>query len=271
MILILGGSGLLGSEMVLVLGGHAPGRDEFDISNPEHVAGIVTGQYKAVINCAAYTAVDLAESHPDEAAELNELTPAWLARACASVGVPLVHFSTDYVFDGTATEPYTEESPTNPQSVYGRTKLAGEQAVLEIHPMTYVLRTSWLFGSHGKCFPRSIWQAHQAGKPLRVVDDQWGCPTEARCLAEVVRVILERKIEPGLYHACGPEAMTWFEFAQRVLPGAEITPTSSKEWEAPAPRPRFSVLSCSRLVGAGVEWPEGLDASIERVVGAWGS
>jgi len=265
-VLLLGGSGLLGSELKSVLDAEAPSREEFDITNPEHVASIVTGGYKAVINCAAYTAVDQAESNPEEAAELNELAPAWLARACASVGVPLIHFSTDYVFDGTARSPYTEESPTNPQSVYGKTKLAGEQAVLEIHPMSHVLRTSWLFGAHGKCFPRSIWNAHRAGKPLRVVNDQWGSPTEARCLAEVVRTLLDRKIEPGLYHACGPEAMTWFEFSQRILPGVEIAPSSSDEWKAPAPRPGYSILSTEKLRGAGVEWPEGLEESIERVV-----
>ena len=177
-VLVIGGSGMLGSDVVAELRSRnaeveAPGSSEIDITDPESMAKVAMMRgFNWCVNCAAYTAVDLAESEVQKATVLNALGPGYLARACAVAGFKLLHVSTDFVFDGAAGTPYTEDSPTNPLGVYGRTKLEGEHAVLAGLPTSLILRTSWLFGANGKSFPRTIIGAWQAGKDLRVVSDR---------------------------------------------------------------------------------------------------
>ncbi len=267
-ILVIGGSGMLGSDVVAELRTrghtvHAPSSTELDISNPESVAEIALRKgLDWCVNCAAYTAVDKAESEEQAAAELNALAPGYLARACAMAGIKLVHVSTDFVFDGLATSPYTEEDRTNPLGVYGRTKLAGEEAVQAALPMSLIFRTSWLFGPNGKSFPKTMIGAWQAGKSLKVVADQVGCPTYTPDLARTIVDCIEKDIFPGLYHATGPDQMSWHEFALRAIQAyashhgltesIEIAPIQTSDWPTPATRPAYSALSNEKLHREGI-------------------
>lgn len=268
-VLVVGASGMLGSEVAKELRDRnheviAPSSAELNLTEPESVAAVA--QMKDIdwcINCAAYTAVDKAESEEQAAAELNALGPGYLARACAMANIKLVHVSTDFVFDGTASEPYREDDQTNPLGVYGRTKLAGEEAVQAGNPMALIFRTAWLYGPHGKSFPRTMIEAWRAGKNLKVVADQMGSPTYAPDLAQTIADAIEKDLFPGIYHATGPDAMTWHEFAVMVIrayrdargivKNIEIAPVATKDWPTPATRPKYSVLSNQRLLGAGIE------------------
>lgn len=236
----------------------APPRSEVDLGNLEHIAGLAQREVDWVINCAAYTAVDRAQSEPDEAALLNTLAPRYLAMTCALAGFRLLHLSTDYVFDGVSHEPYKEDDPTIPVQVYGLTKRDGEEAVLSALPNALVVRTSWLFGVHGSCFPRSILKAWRSGKPLRVVADQVGCPTYTPDLARVLGDLIERNPAGGIWHAAGPDAVSWHAFAEEVLASAAghevpIEAIRTEDWPTAAVRPKHSVLACERLAAAGIE------------------
>ncbi len=243
-------------------------RDELDLSEPMDVAALGTGGFGAfgsVINCAAYTAVDRAESEPQAAADANALGVGYLGAACRSLGANLVHVSTDFVFDGLADEPYAEDAPTNPLSVYGRTKLEGERALLG-NPMAKIVRTAWLYGD-GKCFPLTMVNAHKAGKSLRVVADQRGNPTYVPDLARTLVDLIERDAPPGIYHAVGPETTTWHDFARRAIRAAtgetpEIAPVTTKEYPTPAVRPRNSALADSRLRPLGIAPMRPLDEAL---------
>ena len=267
-ILVVGSGGMLGTDVVSEFQsrGHeliTPGLDELDITDPLSVASL-SQERKAdwCINCSGYTAVDLAESEEQKAAEINALGPGYLARACAMSGTKLVHISTDFIFDGTSNTPYTEEDRPNPLSVYARTKLAGEEAVTAALPNSLIFRTSWLFGIHGKSFPRTILGAWKAGKSLRVVADQIGNPTHTKELAKTIADSVERDIFPGIYHATGPETMSWFDLAKLAITVCQgladktgeidITPVGSDEWPTPAARPKFSALSNAKLLAAGI-------------------
>jgi dTDP-4-dehydrorhamnose reductase len=260
---------MLGSDVVGRLQGQgeivAPPSSELDIANPESMAQIAAGQLGAfdwAINCSGYTQVDKAESDPKRAYELNALGPGYLAKSLGQIGSELIHISTDFVFDGSATEPYTEQAETSPLGTYGATKLAGEQAVLEAMPTAIVLRTSWLYGPNGNSFPRTIIRAWEAEKPLRVLSDHVGCPTYTFDLADVISQAIARKIYPGIYHAAGPEQMSWFDFAVRAIDAwkaetgssrsVEIEPIVTSDWPTPAKRPPYSVLSNAKLLGAGI-------------------
>lgn len=264
-ILVVGGTGMLGSDLVPELRSRdheviAPSSNEFDITDPESIARLPFGEFGQVdwcINCAAYTAVDKAETEVREATELNTLAPGYLARACLGSGCRLVHVSTDFVFDGEASEPYDEDAPTNPLGVYGRTKRDGENAVLETHQNAVVVRTSWLYGPNGNSFPRTMIKAHGAGKQLRVVADQTGCPTYTLDLARTIADLIEKTPFPGIYHACSPDPMTWHGFAELTLAtctGApvHIEPIRSSDWPMPAKRPKYSVLSTAKLQALGI-------------------
>lgn len=267
-VLVVGASGMLGQDVVAELKarGHeilAPSSTELNLTDPESVATI-TEMEKVdwCINCAAYTAVDKAESEEQVAAELNALGPGYLARVCAMKGIKLAHVSTDFVFDGTATAPYGEEGRTNPLGVYGRTKLAGEEAVQAALPMALIFRTAWLYGPGGKSFPKTMIGAWEAGKDLRVVADQIGAPTYTPDLARTIVDSVEKDIFPGTYHATGPDSMSWQEFAIMAVTAyrdhigsdreVDIKPINTADWPTPAVRPKFSVLSNAKLQGAGV-------------------
>lgn len=267
-VLVIGATGMLGSDIVAELRSRnhevqAPRSAELDLTQPESVAQITTFDgIDWCINCAAYTAVDKAESEEQAAAELNALGPGYLARACAMKGIKLVHMSTDFVFDGEASEPYEEECQPHPLGAYGRTKLAGEEAVQSAWPMALVFRTSWLYGPIGKCFPKTMIAAWNAGSHLRVVADQIGNPTYTPDLARTIADSIEKDIFPGIYHATGPNSMSWYEFAVKSLEAyrsdrgiertIDIDPIRTEDWPTPAVRPRYSVLSNAKLHREGI-------------------
>jgi dTDP-4-dehydrorhamnose reductase len=246
------------------------GRAEFDIADPaaykqplrEHF-----GPLEAVINAAAYTAVDRAETEPEPAFRANAKGPALLAEACAREGIPLYHVSTDFVFDGAQPLPYSEDDPINPLGVYGQSKAEGERAVLG-SPQGAVVRTAWLFGAFGPCFPKSILRAARAGRALRVVADQRGNPTYAADLAAVLANMVEQRLPGGVYHAVGPEPMSWHAFAQRVLQAFGmpilIEAISTHDWPTPAKRPANSVLGVDRLTERGLLPMPNLDSALQR-------
>ena len=234
------------------------------------------------VNAAAWTAVDAAEAAAEAADRANHLGPAILARHCAALGIPLVHISTDYVFDGLKHAPYVETDPTNPTGVYGATKLAGEQAVLAAYPRAVILRTSWVYARTGKNFVRTMLDAGRRLKQLRVVADQIGCPTNADDLAQAVlgvcdRLLSTRAAEPGLggvYHAAGQGDVSWHGFALAIFeaarnhgwPQPQVHAIATADWPTPARRPADSRLDCSRLHAVfGVRlphWRSSLDDTV---------
>jgi dTDP-4-dehydrorhamnose reductase len=274
-ILVLGGSGLLGTQVLREFSSYdvdAPSSTELDITDPTAVATIAQGDWSAVINCAAFTGVDLAETERDAAYDLNALAPGYVATACALADVPMVYISTDFVFDGGKGAEYTEEDVRAPLGVYGETKSAGEDAVLSAGADAYILRTAWLFGPDGKCFPRTILNAYRAGKNLKVVSDQFGSPTSTRWLASVIRRIVEQRPEPGIYHAAGGPTMSWFDLAGATLRACEpafdptrLAPCGTEEYPTPAARPRFSALNCEKLGAAGLAPPFELRADLRML------
>jgi len=283
LIVVTGGAGQLAS-MLAAQGGdrvRVVGRPAFDFDRPDTIAAVLAGERPTlVVNAAAWTAVDGAEAEPDAAARANRDGPATLAALCADLGVPLIHLSTDYVFDGTKGAPYVETDRTAPTGVYGQTKLEGEQAVLAACPQAVVLRTSWVYASVGKNFVRTMLNAAQKTSTLRVVADQRGCPTSARDLADAVLTVAGRVQagwEPalgGVFHAAGTGDTTWYGLAQAVFDAAlrhgrvrpTVEPITTADWPTPAHRPADSRLDCSKLAHVyGVTLPPWQDA-VQRVV-----
>ncbi len=260
-VLVTGARGMLGSDLCPVLAEAgwrvvAADLDEFDITDPAAARDFVSGCRPAVIvNCAAYTAVDKAETEYHTAFRVNHRGARNVAEAAAAVGAALVQISTDYVFDGTKEGAYTEEDPTNPVNAYGLSKLLGELAVRVTLEKHYIVRTSWLHGLHGKSFPRTMLTLAQpcpGGKPrsLRVVSDQVGAPTYTVHLAKALAVIISKPCY-GTYHAVNAGCCSWYEFACEVFRAAgldpEVTPIPSSEYPTPAPRPKNSLLDTSKL------------------------
>ncbi|MDX2065537.1 MAG: dTDP-4-dehydrorhamnose reductase [Fimbriimonadaceae bacterium] len=260
-IFVTGASGQLGSALRhLSTPNHdltAVTRAEFDIANPEHVARLGAGElgaFDAIINAAAYTKVDRAESERQAAHDANALGPGYLAHAAERLRARLVHISTDFVFDGHADRPYVETDATGPTSVYGQTKLEGERAASGFD--TLIFRTSWVFSPYGPCFPATMLRLAQSGKPLRVVADQTGTPTAADDLAATILAALEAGIPSGVYHAAGPDICTWHAFARQVLDAAgfsdvEVAPIPTSEYPTPARRPAYSALDGRKLAATG--------------------
>jgi len=272
--LITGASGMLGRDLQDALAGRqvtALGRTDLDVTDAAAVAAAVRG-HAVVLNCAAYTKVDDAETHEAEAYGVNATGPANLAAACADTGARLVTISTDYVFDGNATTPYAEDRPRDPINAYGRTKAAGEELALEVHPEgTYVVRTAWLYGEHGPNFPRTMLQLAGSRETWSVVDDQLGQPTWTADLAIQLVAMLDADAPAGIYHGTNSGEATWFEFARAVLEEAgldpeRITPTDSSAFVRPAPRPAYSVLGHDAWQAAGLApmrpWREALAAAV---------
>lgn len=216
-----------------------------------------------VVNCAAWTAVDEAEGREEDALRVNGEGPRRLAEACRESGAVLLHVSTDYVFPGTAKTPYGEHAPTGPRSAYGRTKLAGERAVLETLPDTgYVVRTAWLYGAGGANFVRTMTGLEGVRETLDVVDDQRGQPTWTADLADLLvrlgRAAAEGSAEAGIYHGTSGGDTTWFGLAREIFrlldaDQERVRPTTSDAFVRPAPRPAYSVLGHGRLRAAGIE------------------
>ena len=261
-ILVFGRVGQLGSALAELLPAHHQvtflDQPQVDLSQPESVPGLIAQHApELVINAAAYTAVDKAESEPQLAQLINAEAPAAMAQSCRARDIALVHYSTDYVFDGKASRPYPEDAAVAPASVYGRTKLAGEQAIAGETDRHIILRTAWLYSHVGHNFLKTMLQVASEGKPLRVVDDQIGAPTFAWDLgmASVAAVgALEKGRDDvyGIFHATNSGVTSWHGFAQKIfeLAGvekADLSPISSESYPTPAPRPAYSVLNCDRL------------------------
>jgi dTDP-4-dehydrorhamnose reductase len=224
-------------------------------------AALAAGNPALVLNTAAYTAVDRAESEPDAASALNAALPRALAEACGGLDIPLVHVSTDYVFDGGKRSPYLETDAPNPLSVYGATKLAGDRAIEQAAPRRWaILRTSWVVSEIGETFPVKLLRRAKAGEPLRVVDDQCGSPTAASDLASAmqrvgIRLLDDDAAVSGLLNFCGGSEMSWYGFADKLLSAAEkaglkrppLQAIKSADLNAPAKRPAYSILSCARI------------------------
>ena len=252
-------------------------RDELDILNAAAVSAAVAGA-DLVINCAAYTAVDAAEEQEDLALAINATGPANLAAACAASGARLVHISTDYVFAGDATEPYAEDTPMAPAGAYGRTKAAGETAVRESGADALILRTAYLYGRGGPCFPKTIAKAGKERGALTVVNDQIGQPTWTRDVAGFMVRLIEADAPAGTYHATSSGQCSWFDFAREVVASAGlgdiVSPTDSSDYAAKAPRPAWSVLGHEAsealgIAGLGdwrVRWLAASDEVLEGVL-----
>ena len=266
-ILVTGGGGMLARALGEVFGDTADlvTRADLDITDASAVKRAVAGRV-AVINAAAYTAVDEAEANEAVAREINDHGAMNVARACADAGARLVHVSTDYVFNGLAASPYPEDAITDPRSAYGRSKLDGEIAVRSAHPNgATVVRTAWLYGAGGPSFVSTMLAKARAGDPVRVVIDQIGQPTWTRDLAGRIRLLLE--VAPGTYHATNSGACSWWDLAVAIYeevgaPTVLVGQTTSDEFVRPAPRPAYSVLGDDAAQSAGLPemppWREAL-------------
>lgn len=258
--LVTGARGMLGTDVVARLAGRdvtAAGSAELDVRDAAAVDAAVRG-HNVVVNCAAWTAVDDAEDREAEAFALNAVAPATLAAAAVRHGARLVHVSTDYVFDGAADAPYAEDALPAPRSAYGRTKAAGEWAVRAVAPDALVVRTAWLYGAHGGCFPRTIARLAAERGGVDVVDDQVGQPTWTADVADLLVRLVEVAAPAGAYHATSSGQVTWFGFAREVVAAAGldralVRPTTSAAFVRPAVRPAYSVLGHDRLAAVGLE------------------
>jgi dTDP-4-dehydrorhamnose reductase len=236
---------------------------KLDITNPMGVMNLIQElNPQIIINCAAHTQVDLCESDQDRAYAINALGPKHLAEAAQAVEARLIHISTDYVFNGEKTEAYKEEDETDPKSVYGSTKLAGEEFVKNICDNYQIVRTAWLYGE-GKNFVRTMLRLAEEGKDIKVVADQYGCPTSALELARTLGFLIDTD-EVGIFHAVCEGVTTWYEFAAEIFKqtGKEVnlSPISTEEYRVAAKRPPYSVLSTKKLNDMGYHMKNWKDA-----------
>ncbi|MEI8397102.1 MAG: dTDP-4-dehydrorhamnose reductase [Rhodospirillaceae bacterium] len=279
-LLIFGAAGQVGAELCRLSTSGRPvvglERTAADITDPAVVARAVeTHRPAVVVNAAAYTAVDRAESEPAAAMALNRDGPAHLARACAAAGIPLIHLSTDYVFDGEKDGPYLETDPVGPLGVYGRTKLEGERAVQAAWSRHIILRTAWVYSARRSNFVRTMLRLGREREELGVVADQRGCPTAAADIASAILAIagrLEAGVSDdgfGVFHCCGRGATTWYDFARTIFelaaplggPQPRLRAITTADYPTPAQRPRNSVLDTSRLESVyGVTMPAWRDS-----------
>jgi dTDP-4-dehydrorhamnose reductase len=290
-ILVTGATGQVGSALTKALAGageiHAPGRDQLDLADHTSIRAAVRFlRPRWIVNPAAYTAVDKAESEPELAHAINADAPRILGEEARKIGAAVIHFSTDYVFDGTKSSPYVESDPTNPLSVYGRTKLAGEQALAASEAAHLILRTSWVYAATGKNFLLTILKLAQVKPELKIVADQHGAPTTSHDLARLTAHLiahceaessarglhLASVLHPGVYHATSAGETTWHGFASEFLrlqhlahpeiPLANLIPIPSSEYPTPAHRPANSRLDCEKLYRTfGFRMPDWRDSA----------
>jgi dTDP-4-dehydrorhamnose reductase len=284
-VLVLGGTGHIGYETTRALATRAtviaPTRGDVDLTNAAAIRELVRDAKPAVvINAAAYTAVDAAESDADACERLNAELPAILGEECARLDALLVHFSSDYVFDGTKRSPYLETDAANPLSVYGRSKLAGDRAIEASNAAHLIVRTSWVYSARGRNFPLTMLRLARERAELRVVNDQTGAPTAAPAIAQAVARVLDSlwraadftaasESASGVYHMTAGGSTTWYEFAKTILASdpraheqvcAAILPIATTEYPTPALRPAYSVLDNAKLAAHfGVRLPSWLD------------
>lgn len=270
--LIAGANGMLGNDLQAALAGRrvrALGRSELDITDAASVADAVR-DVDVVINAAAYTAVDAAESDEDAAYAINATGAGHLARSAADAGARFVQVSTDYVFHGDATTPYAEDAPIDPLGAYGRTKAAGERLVREAHPGAHIVRTAWLYGEHGASFPRTMLRLAADRDTVSVVTDQLGQPTWTADLASAIVALLDTDAPAGVYHGTNSGQGSWYDLARETfslagLDPERVLPTDSASFVRPAPRPSYSVLGHDAWTSAGLaeprDWREALAAA----------
>ena len=297
-ILLLGPNGQVGWQLqralaplgtVVTAGRHGGASLQADLSAPATLAALLDRLRPAlIVNAAAHTAVDKAESEPEQAQAINARAPAELARCAAALGVPLVHYSTDYVFDGSGSQARNEEAATGPLSVYGRSKLAGEDAIRASGCHHLILRTSWVYAARGGNFARTMLRLAAERDTLNVINDQIGAPTGAELLADVtahaVRRLLADRSVSGTYHCAAAGATSWHGYACRVIEqarergqvlkvdAAAVRAISSSDYPTPARRPLNSRLDCSKLEQTfGLHlppWQQGVDRMLSEVLGA---
>jgi dTDP-4-dehydrorhamnose reductase len=294
--LVVGAKGMLGQDLLAELDGRASedpapddfelgelprarevsavDRDEVDIRDPGACVEVVAG-HDFVVNVAAWTAVDEAETHEGAAFGVNALGAANLARACSAARVPMLQVSTDYVFAGDGSRPYAEDAPLAPRSAYGRTKAAGEWAVQALCPQSWIVRTAWLYGAHGPNFVKTMARLAGERETVSVVDDQRGQPTWTVDLAAAIVRLVEAGAPFGAYHGTSAGETTWFGFAQAIfaelgLDPDRVKPTTTDAFPRPAPRPAYSVLGHEAWRSAALDplpsWRTSLTRSVPIVV-----
>jgi dTDP-4-dehydrorhamnose reductase len=280
--LLFGASGQVGTELLRRASKSVEivpaRRDACDLATPGAAAAAIAGAAcDVVLNAAAYTAVDKAEQEPARAQALNAAAPAEMAKACAERGLPFIHFSTDYVFDGEGVRPYNETDAANPLGVYGLTKLAGERAIQQSGAAHAILRLSWVFSAHGANFVKTMRRIGREKGAARVVDDQRGRPTAAAHAADaallVGRALLEDRSKGGVYHVAGDKAVTWADFAKEIFTASRLTvdlariPTTA--FPTPARRPKYSVLDTTKFTKtfgmAAPSWKHGLAEVVKEL------
>ncbi len=267
-ILVVGGSGMVARELTGCL--HESehdavfmGRPALDLHDPNGIRkALHVVEPDLLINTGAYTAVDKAEQEPERAFLTNRDGARSLAEACQGNHVPLIHLSTDYVFDGQGTQPVSEDSPAGPLNVYGRSKWEGEEAIRAVCDQHLIVRTSWLYGRHGANFLNTMLRLGKSKQEIRVINDRYGCPTWTKDLARALLVLCKAvqrqdgSVPWGTFHFCGAGQTTWYEFAKTIFSNVEgletltvkkITPISAAAWPAPAIRPSYSVLRCEKI------------------------
>ena len=262
-------------------------RNDLDITRPDSIDhALERSRPDLVINAAAYTKVDLAESEPDAADRVNRAGPGLLAERCAAAGIPLIHISTDYVFDGSKRTPYLESDPISPLGVYGRSKAEGEAEVRRKLSRHLIIRTAWVYGFHGSNFVKTMLRLGRERARIRVVHDQLGCPTAASDMAEAIWTLARRiesgeEIPWGTYHYCGDGIISWHRFAVEIFRVAqrfgypfspEIEPIPSSEYPTPVRRPSYSALDTTRISDKfGIyarPWRESLTEVVEELLAA---
>lgn len=280
-ILVTGAYGQLGNELNVLQEDYPEWKfvftdaDSLDITDADAIQKyFAENNFDFVINCAAYTAVDKAETDSDTASKVNALAPKLLGYYSKQRGAKLIHVSTDYVFSGNANRPYSEENDVDPQGVYGKTKFEGEQNCMRENPNTVILRTSWLYSTFGNNFVKTMLRLGKERGELGVVFDQIGTPTYAADLAlSILKIIESEKFVPGIYHFSNEGVASWFDFAQEIFEMSgvkcKVNPVLSDQFPTPAKRPHFSVLNKSKIRDTfGIEipyWKESLKVCLDRL------
>ncbi len=279
-ILVTGANGQLGNEMRVLSAENQQHTyfftdvQELDICDEQAVrAFVVDNRVDVIVNCAAYTAVDKAEDDPEFCDKLNHIAPGYLAAAAEACGAAMVQVSTDYVFDGTAHIPYTEEVASCPNSVYGSTKLAGEQAVMKHCSRAMVIRTAWLYSTFGNNYVKTMIRLGKEREALGVIFDQIGTPTYARDLGRAIFAAINKGIVPGIYHFSNEGVCSWYDFTKAIHRIAGITtckvkPLHTYEYPAKAPRPNYSILDKTKIKETyDIEIPYWEDSLVECIKG----
>lgn len=280
-ILVTGANGQLGNEMQILAAENVQHEyfftdvDTLDICNEKAVTEYIKeNRIDVIVNCAAYTAVDKAEDNEALCDKLNHWAPGYLATAAEECGASLIQISTDYVFDGTAHLPYTETVEPCPNSVYGRTKLAGEQLAMERCSRTMIIRTAWLYSCFGNNFVKTMLRLGRERESLGVVFDQIGTPTYAHDLAQAIFAAINQGIVPGIYHFSDEGVCSWYDFTVAIhrlagITDCKVSPLHTDEYPAKAPRPNYSVLDKTKIkktFGIAIpHWEESLAVCIEKL------